>query len=173
MKSLLIPLCIAACIGTPLAQNTMQIGFPSGSVRSIPCAMIEKITFSPTHMIVNGPGDSALISDIAKVYFVDVPTPVSRGTAFKSIDRSDVSVAFSPSKVLITFSTDQPGIAAISVSDSRGMVVKTIQNGTVGAGKHTVAWRKDGQSGAPVPPGVYLIHALVNGKQTAIKQLVF
>ncbi|HKQ59331.1 MAG TPA: hypothetical protein VJY35_15820 [Candidatus Eisenbacteria bacterium] len=53
--------------------------------------------------------------------------------------------------------------ARVSVFDLRGRRVATLRDGIAHPGVHRIAWRHEDASGAPLPPGIYLIRADVGG----------
>jgi hypothetical protein len=172
MKQKLIVLIVAAFTATLPAQNTMQVKRITGNDASFPIAPLGAITFTATDIVVGGPNVSIPMADIAKIYFSDVAVQASKDVAGKLPAQSGASVAASASKLFVSFTSNQPGRATVSVSNSKGQMVKVLFNGRTNSGTQVVAWDKEGECGRPVPPGIYVIHVLVDGKQFAIKQIV-
>ena len=172
MKRKIILLAIAAFAATLSAQNTMLVKRVAAGDTSFPLASLGKITFTATDMVVSGAGASIPISDIAKIVFSDVAVKVTQPSGKTSSFPKDLLAFQSALKIVVSFNLNLPGKASISVSNSKGQIVKTIFSGQAVAGAHTVFWSKDNENGNPVPAGMYVIHAMLNGKQTTIKQLV-
>jgi Zn-dependent metalloprotease len=71
----------------------------------------------------------------------------------------------------ISFTIDQAGPASLKVYDASGRLVKTLVDGQVKQGEHTVSWNGIDDSGNSMSSGVYF-YRLHNGSATSTKQMV-
>ena len=71
----------------------------------------------------------------------------------------------------IAFSLEETGPALLRVFDVRGREVKRLFERTGAPGRHTVTWRGEGPTGAPVAPGVYF-YRLETSKQILTRKLL-
>jgi hypothetical protein len=69
---------------------------------------------------------------------------------------------FAPS-TSIRFSLPRSGRAVLSIHDVAGRVVRTLHNGTLGAGAHEITWDGRGQSGERLSSGIYFYRLSVDG----------
>jgi plastocyanin len=70
----------------------------------------------------------------------------------------------------LRFRLTEPGRATIEIVDVLGRRVRSLHEGTVGAGVHTVAWTGDNDSGRPVPAGMYFAR-LITDRETRVTKL--
>jgi Zn-dependent metalloprotease len=77
---------------------------------------------------------------------------------------------FNPS-TRVAFSLDRGGPASLQVFDARGRHVRTLVDGDLPAGAHTVTWSGDDAQGRPVSSGVYF-YRLVAGDQQAERRML-
>ncbi len=77
---------------------------------------------------------------------------------------------FNPSTTL-SFTLPSPARAELAVYSVTGQWVRTLLDGTVSAGSHSVVWDGRDDSGKPVSSGVYLSR-LTTGKRTATGKMV-
>ena len=55
------------------------------------------------------------------------------------------------------FSVPEPGTARISIYDLEGRRIARLYDGEASAGVHELSWDGRDESGARVPPGIYLV----------------
>ncbi|ALO15004.1 flagellar basal body rod modification protein [Salinivirga cyanobacteriivorans] len=72
----------------------------------------------------------------------------------------------------INFALKNSGYVQLSVYNSAGQQIKTLVNGFISAGNHTVTWNGTNDAGSKVPQGIYFYKFVVNGKQIASRQMV-
>jgi hypothetical protein len=77
---------------------------------------------------------------------------------------------FNPS-TQIPFTLDAAGRVLVRVFDVRGALVATVHDGTLGEGRHAVAWSGRDDLGQPVASGIYL-YSLTTGKRTMSRKMV-
>ncbi len=75
---------------------------------------------------------------------------------------------FNPSTV-IEFSCCKQARISLHVYDIRGRHIKTLADGLRQAGRHSVRWHGDDDSGQGVPAGVYFVRLMADGMQRSIK----
>ena len=74
---------------------------------------------------------------------------------------------------VISFSTELPGLSSVRVFDLSGRLVRTLADGEMGAGEHTLVWDARDAAGRILPSGVYVLHVSTPaGSQTRSMCLV-
>jgi hypothetical protein len=73
---------------------------------------------------------------------------------------------------LIRFALPRPGHVTLSVYNPAGQRVRTLANGELGAGYHSVGWDGTDQTGRRVPSGVYLYELRVGPESLTRKMIV-
>jgi hypothetical protein len=73
------------------------------------------------------------------------------------------------SATLLTLAVPRAGEARIHAYDVTGHEVAEIHTGDVPAGRTTIRWEGADRQGRPLPAGVYLVRAIVNGESTAAR----
>ena len=74
---------------------------------------------------------------------------------------------------VISFMTERPGLPSVRVFDLSGRLVRTLADGEMGAGEHTLVWDARDAAGRTLPPGVYVLHVTTPaGSQTRSMCLV-
>lgn len=66
-------------------------------------------------------------------------------------------------RTTLSFEMAAAGEARLEVFDLRGARVRTLARGVLPAGRHTVEWHGDGESGARLAPGLYLVRLDAGG----------
>ena len=59
---------------------------------------------------------------------------------------------------VISFMMELPGLSSVRVFDLSGRLVRTLADGEMGAGEHTLVWDARDAAGRTLPPGVYVLH---------------
>ena len=77
---------------------------------------------------------------------------------------------FSPTTE-ITFETDGPGAARVSVLGPNGKWIATLVDGPLPAGRHRIAWTALDSRGRALPSGAYL-YRLTVGSHTATRKMI-
>jgi flagellar hook assembly protein FlgD len=61
---------------------------------------------------------------------------------------------------------------ALAIHDLRGRALRTIEPGTLGPGRHDLAWDLTDDRGAPAPTGIYFCRLLVDGMPADSRRIV-
>jgi flagellar hook assembly protein FlgD len=61
------------------------------------------------------------------------------------------------------------GRVTAAVFDVKGRPVKTLKNGFLPAGLHTLRWQGDTDAGTPAASGVYFVRVTAGGRSTSVK----
>jgi len=75
------------------------------------------------------------------------------------------------SVTLVRFALPEARNVRLDVFDVSGRMVKTLAQGPMGAGLHTLSWNGTGNSGSHLPSGVYL-YRLVAGRDRAQRKMI-
>ncbi|MBN2201604.1 M4 family metallopeptidase, partial [bacterium] len=73
---------------------------------------------------------------------------------------------------VIPFTLSSGGRVRAEILDSRGRLVRTLENGIRAAGRHTVTWTGVDADGRPVSSGIYFIRVNVAGGFTATHKMI-
>ncbi len=95
------------------------------------------------------------------------PNPDPQSPAMPYLDSCSPN-PFNPS-TSISFSLPEAGIASICVYDLKGRKTATLQNGFMGAGKHSIIWNGKDSTGRDVASGVYILRLEAGGKRHSRK----
>ena len=74
--------------------------------------------------------------------------------------------------VHISYTLSKAGCVNLGIYDASGALVRTLVNGTMGAGARTATWNRTDQSGRRVASGTYFYRLSVNGKSVSGKTVV-
>ncbi|HJL84303.1 MAG TPA: T9SS type A sorting domain-containing protein [Candidatus Marinimicrobia bacterium] len=72
----------------------------------------------------------------------------------------------------IAFELDRDGLGQLDIFDINGKLVKTLMQGVMLAGQHTVQWDATGMNGQIVPSGVYFYKLTQNGTSQSQKMVL-
>jgi hypothetical protein len=70
----------------------------------------------------------------------------------------------------IRYQLDQPARVRLAVYNVIGQRVRILAEGLLGAGEHVAGWDGAGQSGAPLPNGVYFFQLEATGQRIAVRK---
>jgi hypothetical protein len=131
----------------PLAMSTAGLGLGTydGNVRITSNDPDEGLTDFPVHLTV---------SDATAVEAVSLP----KHYGLRLASRNPVAGA-----ATVELALPASGQASVAIYDARGALVRTLVNGTVGAGFHRLAWNGDHHNGATAHPGMYFVRAVTAG----------
>lgn len=172
MKPSLLMLVAGLSAATLQGQNTMEVVRIGGSDNQFSLATIEKITFTPTDMVVANPNTSIPMDDIAVITFTDIPLSAVPKTSSKPFAKKELFLASSASRVLVSFAISKPGAVRVTITDGRGRTVRTLTKQSAVAGTVSLSWDKKDEKGARVASGIYLVSALADGKKLTSPQLI-
>jgi hypothetical protein len=96
---------------------------------------------------------------------VTITSPVDAGPA-RLPRRLDLAVAPNPGRggSIFTIATDRDGSQSLRVFDSRGRLVRTLDDSTIAAGVRTVRWDGKDSQGRPLARGVYYVRVEDEGR---------
>ena len=81
--------------------------------------------------------------------------------------------ANSPANLRVGISPAEEGArASVRIHDLAGRLVRTVQDGPLSAGVHTLTWDLHDESGRTVAPGLYLVRAETNRFTTVHRVIV-
>ena len=75
-------------------------------------------------------------------------------------------------RVALAYAMPTAGVAALSVYDRAGRLVKQLVSGPTPAGTHRVVWDGTDAAGRKVGAGVYLVRLVTDGKSVVAKTAV-
>jgi hypothetical protein len=75
-----------------------------------------------------------------------------------------------PGPFRVGFALPLEGAVSVSVYDATGRRVRSLAQGTFGAGRHTLLWDGRDAGGAPCAPGVYFVSLRAPGHE-AVRRL--
>ncbi len=78
---------------------------------------------------------------------------------------------FNP-RTTIRFAVVTTGLVTVDVLDLRGRLVKTLKQGTMAAGEHSLAWDGTNEQGKPVAAGIYLARLRADGRSATSKMVL-
>jgi hypothetical protein len=79
---------------------------------------------------------------------------------------------FSGSSSVIHLSLDEPTQVSVAVYDVRGKLVRTVVDGTLPSGSHSISWNGKDQAGKAVADGVYFCRVKVGTIEETVKMLM-
>lgn len=171
-------LCLVLLSVCMAAGQTMDIHLRDGTTDKVGLDDIQKLTFdmaAPQSLVVHltaGGTSSTPMSTIRKITF-DLTTG-NRRDARKVARLKTALMSILPNPVshvaAVTFSLAQRGRVVIEVYNSRGELVRTVENDRRGAGVHRVVWDARTDKGTRVVSGTYLMRVTIDDK-TAVRRL--
>jgi hypothetical protein len=86
-----------------------------------------------------------------------------------TLPSNELSSASLPESFAINFPLSDKGPLLIKIYDITGRLVKTIANGKMSQGYHQIEWNSKDETGKVVPPGIYVLQVVTNGKSETKK----
>jgi hypothetical protein len=125
---------------------------------------------------VNGAVNSFKLSEIREITFQGEPTDVKEKQIIQNVLESftlyqNYPNPFNPS-TNIQYQIPSAGGVEVNIYDIRGQLVKPLFNSQQPAGKYTLLWNGQNESGVVVPSGIYFCRISFNNEHITNKLLM-
>ena len=145
---------LALLLISPLAASAQDISFNfnDGSTAAYPVSALRSAKFSgdDLHAFL---WDGTILTGIRSFD----PASFTTGLPPIKVDEAALTIYPNPTHdgLTLSFAVQATGQVKVEITDAKGAVVATIQNGTLPAGWHSMTWNGSGLSGTRLTAGAY------------------
>jgi len=147
--------CLSATHGA--VSNSVGNCIATGNAAGVAAALAAKNNKTPRQI---DPKDVQTILISSDQVNLASKTSAMSGWSARTIDTPDFSVSMGrsvPGRARISYRLPQASDCKLTISNARGQVIQTLENGLKGPGSHAIAWNGKDGGGCEVPNGRYLV----------------